>query len=200
MKPSLRKISVVLQASCVLETGVKIYATRVDATHSEAYKVLGGLNRTTAEQADTGDCRSELHAKVWEFMPSDMSCHPVLGKVTKPAVIGLKGLVSAFVEARFYKGIVSAWRTRDQYLPLRHLIGTVMSADRQKTNGADAGGEDADGGEDDERQGEARKERKVQSGAESPFKVLLTEWGTNEIWGERPTNEIKKQIKTRRAA
>ncbi|GAQ79827.1 Chromosome condensation complex Condensin subunit H [Klebsormidium nitens] len=41
------------KASCVLETGMKIYATRVDATHSETYKVLGGLNRTTAEQADT---------------------------------------------------------------------------------------------------------------------------------------------------
>lgn len=49
-----RKTSCLLQASCVLETGVKIYATRVDATHSEAYKVLGGLNRTSAEETDTG--------------------------------------------------------------------------------------------------------------------------------------------------
>jgi len=33
------------QASCTLEAGVKIYSTRVDSVHSEAYKVLGGINR-----------------------------------------------------------------------------------------------------------------------------------------------------------
>ncbi|XP_058734894.1 condensin complex subunit 2-like [Vicia villosa] len=33
------------KASCTLEAGVKIYSLRVDSVHSEAYKVLGGMNR-----------------------------------------------------------------------------------------------------------------------------------------------------------
>ncbi|KAK9924503.1 hypothetical protein M0R45_032869 [Rubus argutus] len=33
------------KASCTLEAGVKIYSARVDSVHSEAYKVLGGMNR-----------------------------------------------------------------------------------------------------------------------------------------------------------
>ncbi|KAH9298186.1 hypothetical protein KI387_029868, partial [Taxus chinensis] len=36
------------KASCTLEAGVKIYSYRVDSVHSEAYKVLGGLNRASA--------------------------------------------------------------------------------------------------------------------------------------------------------
>ena len=42
-----------LQASCTLEAGVKIYSLRVDSVHSEAYKVLGGINRVGREE-DTG--------------------------------------------------------------------------------------------------------------------------------------------------
>lgn len=38
-----------MQASCTLEAGVKIYSLRVDSTHSEAYKLLGGINRATAD-------------------------------------------------------------------------------------------------------------------------------------------------------
>ncbi|KAM7492361.1 hypothetical protein LguiA_035282 [Lonicera macranthoides] len=38
-----------LQASCTLEAGVKIYSMRVDSVHSEAYKVLGGINRVGQE-------------------------------------------------------------------------------------------------------------------------------------------------------
>lgn len=38
-----------LQASCTLEAGVKIYASRVDSVHSKAYKVLGGFNRVSHE-------------------------------------------------------------------------------------------------------------------------------------------------------
>ncbi|KAB1201006.1 Condensin complex subunit 2 [Morella rubra] len=37
------------QASCTLEAGVKIYSLRVDSVHSEAYKVLGGMNRAGQE-------------------------------------------------------------------------------------------------------------------------------------------------------
>uniref|UniRef100_A0A7N0TU02 Condensin complex subunit 2 n=1 Tax=Kalanchoe fedtschenkoi TaxID=63787 RepID=A0A7N0TU02_KALFE len=38
------------KASCTLEAGVKIYSTRVDSVHSEAYKVLGGINRVGQER------------------------------------------------------------------------------------------------------------------------------------------------------
>ncbi|RRT44072.1 hypothetical protein BHE74_00044138 [Ensete ventricosum] len=37
-------------ASCTLEAGVKIYSMRVDSVHSEAYKVLGGINRAGREE------------------------------------------------------------------------------------------------------------------------------------------------------
>ncbi|KAK7342080.1 hypothetical protein VNO80_25023 [Phaseolus coccineus] len=37
------------KASCTLEAGVKIYSLRVDSVHSEAYKVLGGMNRAGQE-------------------------------------------------------------------------------------------------------------------------------------------------------
>ncbi|KAL8153041.1 hypothetical protein V2J09_010801 [Rumex salicifolius] len=37
------------KASCTLEAGVKIYSLRVDSVHSEAYKVLGGINRVGHE-------------------------------------------------------------------------------------------------------------------------------------------------------
>ncbi|CAL4963329.1 unnamed protein product [Urochloa decumbens] len=41
------------KASCTLEAGVKIYSLRVDSVHSEAYKVLGGINRAgRGEEAD----------------------------------------------------------------------------------------------------------------------------------------------------
>ena len=44
------------QASCALDAGAKIYASRVDNVHSNALKVLGGLGRT--EQIDEGSsCR-----------------------------------------------------------------------------------------------------------------------------------------------
>lgn len=46
------------KASCTLEAGVKIYSTRVDSVHSETYKVLGGLNRTSGDdngQAEDGN-------------------------------------------------------------------------------------------------------------------------------------------------
>ncbi|KAL7086692.1 hypothetical protein ACP275_13G016400 [Erythranthe tilingii] len=43
------------KASCTLEAGVKIYSMRVDSVHSEAYKVLGGINRVGQEdEQDNG--------------------------------------------------------------------------------------------------------------------------------------------------
>ncbi|XP_062106063.1 condensin complex subunit 2 isoform X2 [Humulus lupulus] len=48
------------KASCTLEAGVKIYALRVDSVHSEAYKVLGGMNRAGQEneQVDSANVDS----------------------------------------------------------------------------------------------------------------------------------------------
>jgi len=40
-------------ASYTLDASVKIYSCRVDAVHNEAYRVLGGLSRTS--QADNDD-------------------------------------------------------------------------------------------------------------------------------------------------
>lgn len=42
------------KASCTLEAGVKIYSVRVDSVHSEAYKVLGGMNRAGQENEQDG--------------------------------------------------------------------------------------------------------------------------------------------------
>lgn len=47
------------KASCTLEAGVKIYSYRVDSVHSEAYKVLGGLNRTSNSDKDSNGCSEE---------------------------------------------------------------------------------------------------------------------------------------------
>ncbi|KAG8488359.1 hypothetical protein CXB51_016381 [Gossypium anomalum] len=55
------------KASCTLEAGVKIYSLRVDSVHSEAYKVLGGINRAGHENEQdslTEDNNAETAQKV----------------------------------------------------------------------------------------------------------------------------------------
>ena len=45
------------KASCTLEAGVKIYASRVDSFHSETFKMLGGMNKVSSngeEEEDDG--------------------------------------------------------------------------------------------------------------------------------------------------
>ncbi|KAE8125500.1 hypothetical protein FH972_020301 [Carpinus fangiana] len=55
------------KASRTLEAGVKIYSVRVDAVHSEAYKVLGGINRAGIENeqddANAVDGQERSHSK-----------------------------------------------------------------------------------------------------------------------------------------
>ncbi|KAI5671323.1 hypothetical protein M9H77_11687 [Catharanthus roseus] len=58
------------KASCTLEAGAKIYSMRVDSAHSEAYKVLGGINRVghenegdTSEEASDNNRQEEGHVK-----------------------------------------------------------------------------------------------------------------------------------------
>ena len=50
-----RRLTACPQASCTLDAGVKIYASRVDSVHSETFKVLGGLSRSAAPRADAID-------------------------------------------------------------------------------------------------------------------------------------------------
>ncbi|KAK7860409.1 condensin complex subunit 2 [Quercus suber] len=63
------------KASCTLEAGVKIYSVRVDSVHSEAYKVLGGINRAGIEDEqetiidgdngqDTAHSKKEIARKI----------------------------------------------------------------------------------------------------------------------------------------
>ncbi|KAL1818079.1 hypothetical protein ACET3Z_020653 [Daucus carota] len=60
------------KASCTLEAGVKIYSMRVDSVHSEAYKVLGGINRVgqeneedgTVEDSNLGNGQEEDNSKI----------------------------------------------------------------------------------------------------------------------------------------
>ncbi|XP_038996383.1 condensin complex subunit 2-like isoform X2 [Hibiscus syriacus] len=65
------------KVSCTLEAGVKIYSLRVDSVHSEAYKVLGGINRAgyenerdsvmednNAATAQKGNPKKELEKKM----------------------------------------------------------------------------------------------------------------------------------------
>ncbi|KDP30777.1 hypothetical protein JCGZ_13720 [Jatropha curcas] len=59
------------KASCTLEAGVKIYSLRVDSVHSEAYKVLGGINRAgqeneqdaSVDNANIDNSQEEGHSK-----------------------------------------------------------------------------------------------------------------------------------------
>lgn len=52
------------KASCTLEAGVKIYSLRVDSTHSEAYKVLGGINRAGEENEQDTTVAEDKNASV----------------------------------------------------------------------------------------------------------------------------------------
>ena len=47
------------KASCTLDAGVKIYSYRVDSIHTDAFKVLGGLHRTSNEQEEEGGANGE---------------------------------------------------------------------------------------------------------------------------------------------
>lgn len=46
-------------ASCTLDAGVKIYASRVDSVHADAYKMLGSLGRATVDEEEGGDQEPE---------------------------------------------------------------------------------------------------------------------------------------------
>ncbi|KAG1365012.1 putative Condensin complex subunit 2 [Cocos nucifera] len=52
------------KASCTLEAGVKIYSMRVDSVHSEAYKVLGGINRAGREEEEKETVMDDDHTGI----------------------------------------------------------------------------------------------------------------------------------------
>ncbi|KAL9263955.1 Condensin complex subunit 2-like protein [Drosera capensis] len=73
------------KASCTLEAGVKIYSLRVDCVHSEAYKILGGINRVgqkdeqetvvdSSNKIEQGEEDSKDVKKVLIFMRHAYSC------------------------------------------------------------------------------------------------------------------------------
>uniref|UniRef100_A0A803LY36 Condensin complex subunit 2 n=1 Tax=Chenopodium quinoa TaxID=63459 RepID=A0A803LY36_CHEQI len=51
------------KASCTLETGVKIYAVRVDAWHADAYRVLNGISRAGQEDEEETLIRGDVIGK-----------------------------------------------------------------------------------------------------------------------------------------
>ncbi|XP_056697688.1 condensin complex subunit 2 isoform X1 [Spinacia oleracea] len=51
------------KASCTLETGVKIYAARVDAWHADAYRVLNGISRVGLEEKEESLIRGDKTSK-----------------------------------------------------------------------------------------------------------------------------------------
>ncbi|KAJ3695667.1 hypothetical protein LUZ60_001044 [Juncus effusus] len=51
------------KASCTLEAGVKIYSLRVDSTHSEAFKVLGGINRAGRDEDQGCEINADVAGK-----------------------------------------------------------------------------------------------------------------------------------------
>ena len=48
------------KASCTLEAGVKIYASRVDSFHNETFKMLGGMNKVSSNGEEEEDARQGL--------------------------------------------------------------------------------------------------------------------------------------------
>ncbi|KAK1258860.1 Condensin complex subunit 2 [Acorus gramineus] len=67
------------KASCTIEAGVKIYALRVDSAHSEAYKVICGINRAGREDdgvdvlEDTQESKEGITKKESEKKMSPLS-------------------------------------------------------------------------------------------------------------------------------
>ena len=51
------------KAGCTLDAGVKIYSTRVDSVHNEAFRILGGLSRAQLEQEAEGEDEGEEGAE-----------------------------------------------------------------------------------------------------------------------------------------
>uniref|UniRef100_A0A2N9FSU0 Condensin complex subunit 2 n=1 Tax=Fagus sylvatica TaxID=28930 RepID=A0A2N9FSU0_FAGSY len=80
------------KASCTLEAGVKIYSVRVDSVHSEAYKVLGGMNRagqeneqdvpmSSSSNGTSFPCKREMEGETVGSKPIECMCNLPIKKV-----------------------------------------------------------------------------------------------------------------------
>ncbi|XP_004506251.1 condensin complex subunit 2 [Cicer arietinum] len=93
------------KASCTLEAGVKIYSLRVDSVHSEAYKVLGGMNR--AGQEDVQDTTLEgvnvETGKEGSRKETDKKLSPLSTLEPSFEVLNVKKFDAAFVVDPLYR-------------------------------------------------------------------------------------------------
>ncbi|XP_054819889.1 condensin complex subunit 2-like isoform X2 [Prosopis cineraria] len=78
------------KASCTLEAGVKIYSARVDAVHSEAYKVLTRMKQTGAEY------EQDITTEVDHINGSKGKCHSQPGSDSDKKLSPLATLESSF--------------------------------------------------------------------------------------------------------
>ncbi|KAK4484375.1 hypothetical protein RD792_006954 [Penstemon davidsonii] len=94
------------KASCTLEAGVKIYSMRVDSVHSEAYKVLGGINRVGQEDEQDHVANDDNISNEQEEGKAQKDHHTKLSPLTtlesSLAAINAKKFDAAFVVDPLY--------------------------------------------------------------------------------------------------
>ncbi|KAI5390172.1 condensin complex subunit 2 isoform X2 [Lathyrus oleraceus] len=93
------------KASCTLEAGVRIYSLRVDSVHSEAYKVLGGMNRTgqEAEQDTTVEGINVASAQKGSRKETDRKLSPLSTLESSFEALNVKKFDAAFVVDPLYR-------------------------------------------------------------------------------------------------
>ncbi|KAK7404888.1 hypothetical protein VNO78_05927 [Psophocarpus tetragonolobus] len=93
------------KASCTLEAGVKIYSLRVDSVHSEAYKVLGGMNRAgqEAEQDTTLDGVNIANGEEESRKETSKKLSPLSTLESSVEALNVKKFDAAFVVDPLYR-------------------------------------------------------------------------------------------------
>ncbi|XP_052114751.1 condensin complex subunit 2 isoform X1 [Arachis duranensis] len=95
------------KASCTLEAGVKIYSLRVDSVHSEAYKVLGGMNRAGQEAEQDADATVEgdntENGKERSRKETDKKLSPLSTLESSFEALNVKKFDAAFVVDPLYR-------------------------------------------------------------------------------------------------
>ncbi|KAI4334142.1 hypothetical protein L6164_018869 [Bauhinia variegata] len=93
------------KASCTLEAGVKIYALRVDSVHSEAYKVLGGMNRAgqESEQAASTEAVNVENGQEGGRKEMDKKISPLSTLESSFEVLNVKKFDAAFSVDPLYR-------------------------------------------------------------------------------------------------
>ncbi|XP_051152050.1 condensin complex subunit 2 isoform X2 [Andrographis paniculata] len=92
------------KASCTLEAGVKIYSMRVDSVHSEAYKVLGGINRVgqADEQDHAGEDANSEQGEADEKKEKERKLSPLSTLESSFSALNVKKFDAAFVVDPLY--------------------------------------------------------------------------------------------------